>query len=115
MKAFFSLLAFTLVFGNFLWANPSCNNEYFICHFNSEITTSEISELNQQGFKIIEKDSVTKKIIVVTSTTSSSFTAELKQKMESLIKVDEYGNRINVNTNCTHSSPDFLKLLFNFI
>jgi hypothetical protein len=117
MKTVFSLLFGFLAIGFAAHADdPSNNNAYFICHFNSEITKSEIIELKQQGFEIVEKDSTATVLYVTTVKTSAFFTSEQKQKMDKLIKVDEYGNRVIVNTRESYeSTPEFIKLFFNFI
>lgn len=117
MKTVFVLLTGFLLMGlNASAKGPNNNNAYFICHFNSGITSSEITELKQQGFEIVEKDSTSTVVYVTTFKPSANFTAELKRKMDKLIKVDEYGNRITVNTKAKYdSSPEFIKLFFNFI
>ncbi len=115
MKVSFSLLLAFLAVGFHAAANdPSSNNEYFICTFNEEVTSSEITELHQQGFQVILKDSSTT-VMVISNLITPAFSTELKNKMERLIKVDEFGNKTNLTTHCTQSSPEFLKLLFSFI
>ncbi len=116
MKSIFTLLFSVLAIGLYASADePSNSNEYFICTFNNAITPSEISDLTEQGYKVIEKDSTTS-VIVKTKAMTETFTPELKTKMQRIIKVDEFGNRTNLSTRCTQSSnPDFFKLLFNFI
>ena len=101
MKTVFSLLYVLFGMVSFAIADNSSNNhEYFICHFNSEITTSEITELKQQGFQIVEKDSSATVVYVTTRTNSAYFSNELKRKMDKLIRVDEYGNRISRSQVC---------------
>lgn len=117
MKAIFSLLlGFVAIGFTTLADDPSSNNEYFICHFNSEITKSEIIELKQQGFEIVKKDSTETVVLVTIYRSNACFTNDLKKKMDKLIKVDEFGNRVRVNTSRTEeSTPEFIKLFFNFI
>ncbi|MFT4754679.1 MAG: hypothetical protein ACI85Q_002239 [Salibacteraceae bacterium] len=117
MKALFSLLLGFIAIGlNTLASDPAKTNEYFICHFNSEVTKSELTELTQQGFKIMEKDSTATVVYVISKTSNAFFTAALKNKMEMLIKVDQYGNRVQVKTRIEEqNSLEFFKLFFNFI
>lgn len=116
MKSIFTLLFSVLAIGLYASTDePSNTNEYFICTFNDDVTPSEISDLTEQGFKVIEQDSTTT-VIVMTKAMTETFTPELKTKMQRIVKVDANGTRTRLNTHCTQSSnPDFFKLLFNFI
>lgn len=103
------ILAFTSQAGSI---NKS--SEYFICHFNDSISNSDLEELEQQGFQVFEQDTQNL-ILYVKAKATSSFTNYLKNRMSSLIQVDQNGQRTYIVETVSESSPEFLKLFFNFI
>ena len=117
MKAIFSLLLGFVAFGiNALASEPAKTTEYFICHFNEEVTKTELTALAHQGFKVMVKDSTTTVIYVTSKTPKASFSIDLKNKMDKLIKVDQSGERYQLKTRIEdQNSPEFMKLFFNFI
>jgi hypothetical protein len=116
MKSSFALLVGFVLFGlSVTLAGPNGETKYFICHFNSEITSLEINELKDQGFQIYEKKDETNVVIVKPRWNQAIFSTTLKDKMKELIMVDQDGNKVYILKNIPNDSPDFLKLFFNFI
>ena len=112
------LLSFSLfaMFSNTLANSKTKNQEYFICQFNSEITTSEYSKLSEQGFKIITRSNKSTVVYVIPKSPSAFFSTELKNRMTHLTKVDENGNHTPLKSYAEkESSSEFLNLFFNFI
>ena len=115
MKSSFALLL-SLLASSFLFAEgTSDNSEYFICHFNETVTSSELNELKQQGFQVFEKDTTAHVVYVKAKKSNPIFTEQLKGKMKELIMVDQNGNKIYMVETVSEDSPEFLKLFFNFI
>ena len=116
MKSSIAFLVGFIVIGlSAALAGPSDNSEYFICHFNAEVTDSELDELKEQGFQIYESDSSSNVVIVKARMSQAIFTVHLKDKMKELIMVDKDGNKQYILKDLNTTSPDFLKLFFNFI
>ena len=88
-------------------------SEYFICKFNDSISKLDIEELKSQGFLIVEKDN-NQKMVYVKSKDQKEFSAKLKSRMKEVIKVDKNGNE-TVIVRTKNNSPEFVKLIFNFI
>lgn len=116
MKSSFALLVGFVLFGlSVALAGPNGDTKYFICHFNSEVTSCEINELKEQGFQVYQKKDETNVVIVKARWNQAIFSNDLKDKMKELIMVDKDGNQVYIFKNIPNDSPDFLKLFFNFI
>ena len=113
MKSKFILLIISITASLVTLAGPNLTG-YFICNFTDTVSCTEISELKNNGFEIVESDK-DKHTVYVKAETNSSFTVLLKSKMKEIIMVDSNGNRIYIMENVTEESPEFLKVFFNFI
>ena len=114
MKAIFTLLISILVISSTVVAGSKTTSEYFICHFNDSVSELDLNELKEQGFQVFETDTQNH-VVFVKAKTNSMFTNHLKTRMKELIKVDQNGNKIYIVETVTESSPEFLKVFFNFI
>ena len=114
MKTVFTLLITLLVISSSLMAGNKTTSEYFICHFNDSVSELDLNELKEQGFQVFETDSKNH-VVFVKAKTNSIFTSHLKTRMKELIKVDQNGNKVYIVETVTESSPEFLKVFFNFI
>ena len=66
------------------------------------------------GFQIF--DTTTDNHTVYVKTESNSvFSNHIKAQMKELIKVDQYGKRVNMIIPENGGSPEFIKLFFNFL
>ncbi len=88
-------------------------SEYFICEFNDSISIKDIQSLIEDGFQIVETHNV-EKVIYVRTVNDSQFSSNLKARMKEIIKVDKNGHKTYVIEPKTES-PEFVKLIFNFI
>lgn len=114
MKSTFTLLIGIILYSLNVNATTTSNTTvYFICNFSNTVTTCEINQLEQQGFQIFETDT-NQHVVYVKSDSEAIFTKNLKAKMKELIKVDSQGNRVHLLEE-QDTSPDFLRLFFNFI
>ena len=114
MKSAFTLLIGGLFFILSALADHTTNSEYFICNFNETITEFERKELKEQGFQVFEENT-NHHVVYVKAKSDAMFSNHLKSKMKELIRVDENGDRIYIVETNPGSSPDFLKVFFNFL
>ncbi len=115
MKTITTIIMATLILAFTSHAGSISNSsEYFICHFNDSISNSDIDELKQQGFQVFEKDTQNL-VLYVKAQASARFTEYLIKRMKSLVQVDQNGQKTYIVEQVSESSPEFLKLFFNFI
>ena len=114
MKTIFTLFIGLLVISSSVLAGSKTTSEYFICHFNDSVSEFDLNELKEQGFQVFETDNKNH-VVFVKAKSDSMFSNQLKARMSQLIKVDQNGNKIYIVETVTESSPEFLKVFFNFI
>lgn len=119
MKTVFTLLISIFALGAIATAKGDrpINNEYIICTFNDNVTSTEISELQKTGVSIIKVSEANQKVVYIEKCQQIALSPLLESKISSITLVNTNGQQIPLAPKATSKSspPCFVNMFFNFL
>lgn len=118
MKTTFTLIiGFMLISGLTFAKGRLTINEYVICTFNKEVTSTEINQLENTGLNVIKVSENNQKVVYIESCKRIALSPVLQSKISSLTLINKDGQEIPLRhaDNTSSTAPNFFSMFFNFL